>query len=107
VLLQSYDCKIDKEIDWSINIAPGESKDRPKLNQTGSFTILQLSDFHYDPGYVPGGNADCGEPICCQEDQGEPSSSDKSCGYWSDYRDSDPPWYLVEETIRQAKTQVG
>ncbi|RZC34304.1 sphingomyelin phosphodiesterase-like [Asbolus verrucosus] len=106
-ILQSYGCPTGDDFDWSINIASGNSPVRPTPNDTEvkSFKILQLSDIHYDPNYTPNGNADCGEPICCQGDQGEPASPELACGYWTDYRDADAPWHLVEETIKQAKTQ--
>lgn len=107
-LLQNYDCPTGDEFEWSINIPTGNAKERPQLNTSSesSLKILHLSDIHYDPKYTPNANADCGEPVCCQDDQGEASSPETACGYWSDYRLADSPWYLVEETIRQTKTQV-
>ncbi|KYB28199.1 Sphingomyelin phosphodiesterase-like Protein [Tribolium castaneum] len=106
-ILQAQGCPTGDAFEWSIDLPSGNSPERPKPNDTDvpTFTILQLSDIHYDPNYTPNGNADCGEPICCQPDQGEPSSPENACGYWTDYRDADSPWHLVEETVRQAKTQ--
>ncbi|RZC34305.1 sphingomyelin phosphodiesterase, partial [Asbolus verrucosus] len=105
-VLQAFGCPTGDGFDWSINLPSGNSPERPKPNDSNaqSFQILQLSDIHYDPNYKPYGKADCGEPVCCQEDQGEGASAETSCGYWSDYRDADVPWYLVEETVRQTKT---
>ncbi|KAJ3657707.1 hypothetical protein Zmor_009492 [Zophobas morio] len=105
-VLQTLGCPKGDAYEWSINLPSGNSPDRPKPNDTtDSFKILQLSDIHYDPNYTPNGNAECGEPICCQEDQGEAPSEEAACGYWTDYRDADVPWHLVEETIRQVNTQ--
>ena len=108
-VLQSYGCSAGDAYEWSVTIPSGNSQDRPKPNDTEvpSFTILQLSDVHYDPDYTPNGNAVCGEPLCCQSDQGEPASPEETCGYWTDYRAADSPWHLVEETVRQAKRQVS
>jgi sphingomyelin phosphodiesterase len=106
-VLQGLGCPAGDAFEWSIDLPSGNSPERPKPNDTNpeTFNVLQLSDIHYDPNYVPNGNADCGEPICCQGDQGEPNSTETTCGYWTDYRDADVPWHLVEETIRQTKTQ--
>jgi sphingomyelin phosphodiesterase len=106
-VLQSFGCPPGDAFEWTVDIANGNSVERPPPDDTNlqSFTILQLSDIHYDPDYTPNGNAACGEPICCQSDQGEPESPEQACGYWTDYRDADAPWHLVEETVRQAKTQ--
>ncbi|XP_008192876.2 sphingomyelin phosphodiesterase [Tribolium castaneum] len=103
--LQGHNCDTGDAFEWTINIPSGNSPERPKPSGTDSFTILQLSDIHYDPNYTPNGNAVCGEPVCCQPDQGEPSGPENACGYWTDYRLGDSPWYLIEETIRQTKTQ--
>jgi sphingomyelin phosphodiesterase len=105
LLLQSYGCPNEGVFNWSVELPGGESVERVS-HKGGSFRILQLSDVHYDPNYTPYGNADCGEPVCCQGDQGEGSSVEKRCGFWTDYRDADVPWHLIEETARQVKTQV-
>ncbi|XP_044255462.1 sphingomyelin phosphodiesterase-like [Tribolium madens] len=103
-ILQSHGCH-GKNFDWSVNLPSGNSPQiRPNYNQSTSFKILQLSDIHYDLNYTANGNAECGEYACCQKDQGEASSPQNACGYWSDYRRSDLPWHLVEETIKQVKT---
>ena len=43
--------------------------------QTGSPTLrlLHLTDLHFDPAYTEGVNAECGEPLCCRADDGQPS----------------------------------
>lgn len=106
-VLQSFGCPTGDGFEWTIDIATGNAAERPELDDdsTGSFNILQLSDIHYDPYYKVNGVADCGEPICCQEDQGEATAEQAACGYWTDYGMADAPWYLVEETVRQTNTQ--
>jgi sphingomyelin phosphodiesterase len=105
-VLQNFGCPTGDDFDWSIVIPPGNAAARPQLDDPSddSFGILQLSDIHYDPYYKVNAEANCGEPVCCQEDQGEASSPETACGYWSDYRLADAPWYLVEETVRQSQT---
>jgi hypothetical protein len=47
--------------------------------------IVQITDIHVDPYYVPGSNADCGEPLCCRHTSGPPKTSNKAAGVWGDY----------------------
>lgn len=69
------------------------------------FHILHLSDFHIDNLYTPGGNALCDAPLCCQSDQGGPSSSESACGYWGDYRYADSPLHTIENAVDQALSE--
>lgn len=63
-------------------------------------TIVQLSDFHYDPYYAPGSSSDCTEFVCCRSaSTPAPNSTDKA-GYWGDYR-CDSPGHLVENICSQ------
>lgn len=106
-MLQSAGCQHEHDVDWSIEIPKGVSPDRPQsFNSTESLKILHISDIHYDPLYTPNGNAECGEPICCQNDQGKPDSSSNACGYWTDYRNADTSWHLIEEILAQIKNYV-
>eukprot|EP01103_Thecamoeba_quadrilineata_P008650 TRINITY_DN1838_c0_g1_i1.p1 TRINITY_DN1838_c0_g1~~TRINITY_DN1838_c0_g1_i1.p1 ORF type:complete len:540 (-),score=70.89 TRINITY_DN1838_c0_g1_i1:79-1698(-) len=43
--------------------------------------FVQITDMHYDPLYRPGTNVDCGEPLCCREDDG-PGDSNR----WGNYQ---------------------
>jgi hypothetical protein len=65
--------------------------------------IIQISDIHYDPMYLPGGNAVCGEPMCCRSTQGSPASPEAAAGYWGDYRSCDTPWKVFEDMLQQIK----
>jgi hypothetical protein len=66
-------------------------------------TIIQITDIHYDPMYMPNGNAKCGEPMCCRCTQGKPGNPDIAAGYWGDYRSCDIPWQAVQNTLHQIK----
>lgn len=65
---------------------------------------MQITDLHMDPLYEEGANTDCGEPLCCQSDQGQASDSEKGAGKWGDYRDCDMPYYALDNFIDQIKT---
>lgn len=66
-------------------------------------TIIQLSDIHYEPDYLIGGNAECKQPMCCRSDQGAPENSGAAAGYWGDYRSCDTPWNTFDDTVQQIK----
>ncbi|XP_063920810.1 sphingomyelin phosphodiesterase-like [Zophobas morio] len=105
VLLTAFGCSYGIHFNWSV-VIPSGGTERPKLGRNENFTILQLSDIHYDPNYMPGGNGVCSEPLCCQNDQPVPPSSKDRCGYWGDYRNGDSPWHLIENTIKQTKNKT-
>ena len=37
--------------------------------------MLHITDIHLDPDYSVGSNAECGEPLCCRDDDGPPGKS--------------------------------
>lgn len=47
--------------------------------------IVQITDIHVDPYYVPGSSAECGEPLCCRATSGPVKGPGKSAGVWGDY----------------------
>jgi len=65
-------------------------------------TIVHLSDIHYEPMYLPGGNAECDAPMCCRSDQGLPSRPEAEAGYWGAYT-CDAPWNVFDDTMKQIK----
>lgn len=77
----------------------------PVSPNDGQLTVLHLSDFHYDPLYATGSNAECKEGICCRGDQGFPADPKKAAGFWGDYRFCDSPWRTVQDLIAAVKTQ--
>ncbi|CAH1968580.1 unnamed protein product [Acanthoscelides obtectus] len=100
LLLQKFDCYPDKS-DWKISIPPrGHTK--KKAVSTDTFNILHITDIHLDPRYTEGKKVDCGEPLCCQDDQKTADVGDRPCGYWSEYLHVDTPVHLLEEVIAQS-----
>jgi sphingomyelin phosphodiesterase len=60
-----------------------------------------LADIHWDPEYLAGSNAECGDPLCCRATSGDVVNATAAAGYWGDYRTCDLPWYLVENAVSQ------
>lgn len=69
------------------------------------FKVLHLSDFHYDPLYKEGTNADCDLPLCCEEENGPPVVPEKAAGFWGDYRVCDTPWRAVTNLMDHVTEQ--
>jgi hypothetical protein len=69
-----------------------------------ALTIIHMTEIHYDPIYLPGGNTACGAPMCCRSTQGSPPSPEAAAGYWGDYRGCDIPMHHFENTVQQIKT---
>ncbi|XP_046645796.1 sphingomyelin phosphodiesterase-like [Daphnia pulicaria] len=107
MLLQGQVCGLSdpEPLEWTI--APS-SNVKPPVNQpsqppTGSPTIkvLHLADIHYDPEYLAGSLAVCGDPLCCRASSGDVVNATDAAGYWGDYRTCDLPWYLIENSVSQ------
>ncbi|XP_060531078.1 sphingomyelin phosphodiesterase-like [Cylas formicarius] len=106
ILLQSNGCSANStDLEWSVDLPSGYTSKKNRSKSEESLKILQLSDLHYDPLYTPGKSNECGEPLCCQNDQetGDVEAG-TACGYWSDYKAADVPEYLFDEVLRQAQT---
>ncbi|XP_039966762.1 sphingomyelin phosphodiesterase-like [Bactrocera tryoni] len=65
--------------------------------------VLQLTDIHYDPLYVPGALAACDEPQCCQR-HADTTTGEEAAGYWGDYRDCDAPWHMIDDALNHIKS---
>lgn len=63
-----------------------------------------MTDIHYDPIYLVGGNTACGQPMCCRSVQGPPPTPEAAAGYWGDQRGCDIPMHHFEATLQQIKT---
>ncbi|PNF14909.1 hypothetical protein B7P43_G04318 [Cryptotermes secundus] len=110
IIFQEYGCSQDDEnLEWTVDVDFGS---KPKSNRNYNridvknaevLTIIQITDIHYDPMYMPNGNAECGEPMCCRRTQGKPGNPDTAAGYWGDYRSCDIPWQAVQNTLHQIK----
>uniref|UniRef100_A0A7E4V9S7 Sphingomyelin phosphodiesterase n=1 Tax=Panagrellus redivivus TaxID=6233 RepID=A0A7E4V9S7_PANRE len=72
-----------------------------------TYRVLQLSDLHFDLDYAPGSEADCGQPICCQNKQlklkGARNRSiqkpKKPAGYWGTNGPCDIPYWTIENML--------
>ncbi|KAK2702980.1 hypothetical protein QYM36_018436 [Artemia franciscana] len=80
-----------------VEVLPPRQPDAPTLK------VLHISDFHWDPEYLSGSNAVCGDPLCCRASSGEPADESAVAGYWGDYRDCDLPLW----TLRNSLEHVG
>ncbi len=43
-----------------------------------------MSDFHVDYDYQEGVSNNCGKPVCCRSDSGQPISNKSKSGKWGD-----------------------
>lgn len=89
----NFEVKINKTLE-----APSEHKYQIAQPSEKDITILQLTDIHYDPLYVPGSLADCEEALCCRRGLGEVEDVSRQAGYWTDYRDCDTPKHMIEDS---------
>lgn len=87
---------------WNVTFAPFP---KPKVQEiqlpkpnAPKLKVLHISDTHVDPLYLEGSNADCGEPLCCQKNDGTANVSFSSAGKWGDYR-CDLPKRTVEHLL--------
>ena len=62
------------------------------------FRVVHVSDIHWDPEYRIGGNADCGEPLCCRQTQGPATSPNTTCGVFGDHA-GDTPLSLLKSML--------
>lgn len=85
----NIDQTLGEAIEHKQNIAEPSSND---------ITVLQLTDIHYDPLYVPGSLAECEEALCCRREAGTIEDQSKQAGYWTDYRDCDTPRHMTEDS---------
>ena len=77
------------------------------LDQIGAPTlkVLHLADVHWDPDYLEGSNAVCGEPLCCRADSPGELLPGNEAGFWGDYRICDIPWRTVENAMASISRQ--
>jgi sphingomyelin phosphodiesterase len=68
--------------------------------------VLHLSDWHYDPHYQVGFEAECPDPICCRPRPSFNKTIIRPAGIFGDYR-CDSPLRLSEEVLKQAKLAAG
>ncbi|CAG9826411.1 unnamed protein product [Diabrotica balteata] len=104
IALQYNDCALNAKYNWTIDV-PLETKaiKTKKVTSEKTFNILHITDIHYDPRYTVGRINSCDEPVCCQDDQPNATTSGEACGYWSDYINADIPWRTVVNALNQTK----
>lgn len=95
---------------WSIDIPPRINVKSELLQKKSAKTpikIMHLTDIHYDPLYLPGGNADCYEKeICCQrESRLKINGSYVPAGHWGDYHNCDIPWHSIQAAFDDIKAR--
>ncbi|KAK2703000.1 hypothetical protein QYM36_018450, partial [Artemia franciscana] len=103
--LQGFSCKTGDitKLEWSLP-PPGTQKppmevSPPREPDAPTLKVLHVSDFHWDPEYLPGSNADCGDPLCCRAGSGIPANESAIAGYWGDYRDCDLPLWTLRNSM--------
>ncbi|KAJ8922714.1 hypothetical protein NQ315_007749 [Exocentrus adspersus] len=104
LVLSEKNCDTKGNYQWTIDVPPGITIEKPKADATKTFNILHISDIHYDPRYTPGKAKQCGEPLCCQDDQEDGTDASDSCGYWSEYSSADVPLHTLQEAFNHIST---
>lgn len=92
---------------------PPFPKPAPPTNQTlpaasgQTVNVLHLSDWHYDLGYLPGSEAQCSKPLCCQGFNSTSSNATtRAASTWGDYN-CDQPLKLGEDLLKTLPSVAG
>ena len=64
-----------------------------------------MADVHWDPEYLEGTNAVCGEPLCCRANSPNDTLTGNEAGYWGNYGVCDLPWRTVEKAVAHMSQQ--
>ncbi|KAG5672941.1 hypothetical protein PVAND_003028 [Polypedilum vanderplanki] len=107
-LIMQGECgALDKSLDFELTISPATpiKQSKSMTKNENKIKVLHISDIHYDPNYLVGGNANCNSPCCCRIKQGVPKNETDKAGYFGSYGDCDIPWQTVENSIKSAKAQ--
>ena len=104
VVLQNESCgPPSEEFDWTIAVDAGPSRNIQYQETSDTFTVVQLTDIHYDPKYEPYGNPQCEDKTCCRAGQNETNNNNELAGYWGDYNNCDTPWHSVVDTFNHVQ----
>lgn len=95
------------------NEMTGDQEDRRKKRvkkaavnpSAATFKVLQLTDLHFDPYFVPGSRTDCGEPVCCRSIHGPAQSLATMAGIWGEYTDCDTPFFTIENALQRVSQE--
>ncbi|XP_018573184.1 sphingomyelin phosphodiesterase 1-like [Anoplophora glabripennis] len=95
IILQNQQCYYSKPaLKWRLKVPSKSLKKIPRVNRNEDrkqLKILHLTDFHITPDYEVGGVENCGYPLCCKRDVGNPVFG-ANAGLWGDYNCDVPPW---------------
>ncbi|KAI1300253.1 Sphingomyelin phosphodiesterase [Halotydeus destructor] len=96
---------------WTLPLSPIPKPDKPRpgpprKSSGPPLRVLQLSDTHIDTQYSVGGDAVCGEPLCCRPALREAPGHELS-GYWGDYRDCDIPLRTLDAMLAHIGAHHG
>lgn len=69
-------------------------------NKKEIYKIVQITDIHLDPRYFVGSNSECGDPLCCRQENGIVNDS-RAAGNWGAY-----PCDLPLVTVRNALEEI-
>lgn len=58
------------------------AKVSPQITEERILKVLHMSDVHTDLKYQEGSNGNCGKPLCCREENGQPSDPKFAAGRW-------------------------
>ena len=74
---------------------PSKASAATKKN-SGILRILQVTDIHHDPNYMPGTWTNCGQPLCCRDVpySNNDMNASSTAGYYGDLN-CDPPASLL------------
>ncbi|CAG8479313.1 12428_t:CDS:10 [Funneliformis caledonium] len=67
--------------------------------------VVHLSDWHFDPEYSEGYEAQCGEPVCCRPPNAFGDQATTPAGKWGNYN-CDIPKRLIESMLEFMPTVV-
>ncbi|GAB0097653.1 Sphingomyelin phosphodiesterase [Sergentomyia squamirostris] len=112
-VFQNLNCAADmSSFEWTVNVNANKpplsgDKDTSVGRGPNDISIVHISDPHYDPNYLEGTHAVCGEPVCCRSDQPLPpgSPAEERAGYWGDLRDCDSPFRAVQNAFQHIRSQ--
>ncbi|CAI4232837.1 unnamed protein product [Auanema sp. JU1783] len=90
---------------WEVELPPKpkirvKSRQSKKGRNGKKLRVLQLSDLHIDYEYLPGSEAYCALPVCCQTMTKNPT---KPAGYWGTSGDCDVPLHTLKHMIEHIK----
>ena len=86
-----------------------DKPDRPDPTPTGreTFKLVHVTDMHIDFDYTPDREADCGEPVCCEDFHGQAKSPASASGYWGTLKyDCDLPPYTLQQGLDFIAEQI-